>query len=170
MMVCKRTIIVAAAGLSVCNAAWADHVDMRIVRDYPAGTPAVAHIHAWLQQQSRLGTQPRQAPPPAAAAALGAVRISTASFDRPLNTRVDNISNAAPLPARGQPRDDITIDACNTGRRYRWVYSWEQSGQSAAWQLRSYRLQTVADCQAPPEASMAIDTAAEHDIGVTDRP
>ncbi|WP_234712391.1 hypothetical protein [Xanthomonas citri] len=88
------------------------HVDMRIVRDYPAGTPAVAHIHAWLQQQSRLGTQPRQAPPPADAAALGAVRISTAIFDRPFNTRVDNISNAAPLPARGQPRDDITIDAC----------------------------------------------------------
>lgn len=55
MMVCKRTIIVAAAGLSVCNAAWADHVDMRIVRDYPAGTLAVAHIHAWLQQQSRRG-------------------------------------------------------------------------------------------------------------------
>ncbi|MCC8565400.1 hypothetical protein [Xanthomonas citri] len=98
------------------------------------------------------------------------MRISTAIFDRPLNTRVDNISNAAPLPARGQPRDDITIDACNTGRRYHWVYSWEQSGQSAAWQLRSYRLQTVTDCQAPPEASMAIDTAAEHDIGVTDRP
>ncbi|MCF5939433.1 hypothetical protein L2221_16150 [Xanthomonas perforans] len=85
MMVCKRTVMVAAmaAGLLVCHAAWADHVDMRIVRDYPAGTPAIAQIHAWLQQQSRLGTQPRQTPPPADAAALGAVRISTAIFDRP---------------------------------------------------------------------------------------
>lgn len=143
-----------AAGLLVCNAAWADHVDMRIVRDYPAGTPAIAQIHAWLQQQSRLSTQPRQTPPPADAAALGPVRISTAIFDRPLNTRADTASNAAPLPARGQPRDEITIDACNTGKRYRWVYAWEQSGASAAWQLRSYRLQTVTDCQVVPEEPM----------------
>ncbi|MGV7167582.1 hypothetical protein ACDI35_21215 [Xanthomonas axonopodis pv. cajani] len=172
MMICKRTVMVAAmaAGLLVCNAAWADHVDMRIVRDYPASTPAIAQIHAWLQQQSRLGTQPGQTPPPADAAALGAVRISTAIFDRPLNTRADDISNAAPLPARGQTRDEITIDACTAGQRHRWVYSWEQSGRSAAWQLRSYRLQTATDCQVPPEQSMAIGTAAEHGVGVTDKP
>lgn len=152
----KKSLIVSTmvAGALMCTSALADHVDMRIVRDYPAGTPAIAQIHAWLQQQSRLSTQPRQTPPPADAAALGPVRISTAIFDRPLNTRADTASNAAPLPARGQPRDEITIDACNTGKRYRWVYAWEQSGASAAWQLRSYRLQTVTDCQVVPEEPM----------------
>ncbi len=154
MMVCKRTVNLAAmaAGLLVCNAAWADHVDMRIVRDYPAGTPAIAQIHAWLQQQSRLGTQPGQTPP-ADAAALGAVRISTAIFDRPLNTRADNISNAAPLPARGQPRDEITIDACNAGQRHRWVYFWEQSGRSAA---MAAALLPATDGNRLPSAARAI--------------
>lgn len=144
----KQTLIVSAmaAGLLVCNAAWADHVDMRIVRDYPAGTPAIAQIHAWLQQQSRLSTQPRQTPPPADAAALGTVRISTAIFDRPLNTRADTASNAAPLPVRGQPRDEITIDACHAKTRYRWVYAWDAA---AIWQLRSYRQTTVPDCTTP---------------------
>ncbi|PPU68956.1 hypothetical protein [Xanthomonas pisi] len=152
----KQTWMVSAmaAGLLVCNAAWADHVDMRIVRDHPAGTPAIAQIHAWLQQQSRLPTQPRQTPPPADAAALGSVRISTVIFDRPLNTRADTASTAAPLPVRGKPRDEISVDACNAGKRYRWVYAWEQSGASAAWQLRSYRLQTVTDCQVAPEEPM----------------
>ncbi len=39
MMAWKRTVVVVAmaASLLVCNAAWADHVDMRIVRDDPAG-------------------------------------------------------------------------------------------------------------------------------------
>ncbi|RBK96773.1 hypothetical protein BRN38_13225, partial [Xanthomonas oryzae pv. oryzae] len=43
MMVWKQTVIVAAmaAGLLVGNAAWADHMDMCIVRDDPAGTPAI---------------------------------------------------------------------------------------------------------------------------------
>ncbi|AXQ73578.1 hypothetical protein BXU03_00105 [Xanthomonas oryzae pv. oryzae] len=100
----KQTVIVAAmaAGLLVGNAAWADHMDMCIVRDDPAGTPAIPQIHAWLQPQARRMTQPRQTSPPADAAALGAVRISTAIFDRPLNTRADTASKAAPLPARGQ--------------------------------------------------------------------
>lgn len=104
MMVWKQTVIVAAmaAGLLVGNAAWADHMDMCIVRDDPAGTPAIPQIHAWLQPQARRMTQPRQTSPPADAAALGAVRISTAIFDRPLNTRADTASKAAPLPARGQ--------------------------------------------------------------------
>ncbi|QBG90400.1 hypothetical protein [Xanthomonas oryzae] len=153
MMVWKRTLIVAAmaAGLLVGNAAWADHMDMRIVRDDPAGTPAIPQIHAWLQQQARRMTQPRQTSPPADAAALGAVRISTAIFDRPLNTRADTASKAAPLPARGQPRDEISIDACHAGQRDRWVYVWEQAGASAAWQLRSHRQHMATDCHVPSE-------------------
>ncbi|UWI56860.1 hypothetical protein [Xanthomonas oryzae] len=153
MMVWKRTLIVAAmaAGLLVGNAAWADHMDMRIVGDDPAGTPAITQIHAWLQQQARLMTQPRQTSPPADAAALGAVRISTAIFDRQLNTRADTASKAAPLPARGQPRDEISIDACHAGQRNRWVYVWEQAGARAAWQLRSQRQHMATDCQVPSE-------------------
>ncbi|OAX88582.1 hypothetical protein A7D16_10555 [Xanthomonas nasturtii] len=173
MRMWKRKMMASAisAGLLVCSAAWADHVDMRIVRDYPAGSPAIAKIHAWLQQQSRLSTQPRQTPPPAAAAALGPVRISTALFDRPLSTRADTATNTAPLPVRGQPRDEISIDACNAGQRYRWVYAWAQAGASAAWQLRSYRQQTVADCQVPAEEPIPIETAARHDaVGVADKP
>lgn len=69
-MVWKQTVIVAAmaAGLLVGNAAWADHMDMCIVRDDPAGTPAIPQIHAWLQPQARRMTQPgkhrRQPMPP----------------------------------------------------------------------------------------------------------
>ncbi|MBB3833983.1 MULTISPECIES: hypothetical protein [Xanthomonas] len=153
----KQTLIVLAmaVGLLVCNAALADHVDMRIVRDYPAGTPAIAQIHAWLQRQSRLPTQPRKTPPPADAAALGSVRISTAIFDRPLNTRADTASNVAPLPARGQPRDEITIDACNGDQQYHWVYVWAETAATAAWQLRSYQQKTVADCKSSPNAAPA---------------
>ncbi|WP_256725101.1 hypothetical protein, partial [Xanthomonas oryzae] len=153
MMVWKQTVIVAAmaAGLLVGNAAWADHMDMCIVRDDPAGTPAIPQIHAWLQPQARRMTQPRQTSPPADAAALGAVRISTAIFDRPLNTRADTASKAAPLPARGQQRDEINIDACHAGQRDRWVSVWEQPGASAAWQMRSHRQHRATDCQVPSE-------------------
>ncbi|NYI17112.1 hypothetical protein FHR53_000868 [Xanthomonas arboricola] len=153
----KRMVSVSAmmAGLLLCSAAWADHVDMRIVRDYPAGSPAIAKIHAWLQQQSGLSTQPRQTPPPADAAALGPVRIGTALFDRPLSTRADTASNVAPLPARGQLRDEITIDACNGDQQYHWVYVWAETAATAAWQLRSYQQKTVADCKASPNAAPA---------------
>ncbi|MCC4585523.1 hypothetical protein LL962_00080 [Xanthomonas sp. NCPPB 1067] len=155
----KQTSTVSAmvAGLLVCNAAWADHVDLRSVRDYPAGAPAIAQIHGWLLQQSRASDQPRQVPPPATPAGLGAVRVSRVSFDNPLGTRTDAASDAVPLPARGRPRDEIAIDACNAGQRYRWVYTW-QHAKRPAWHLRAYRQQTVADCKTFPELPIAFGT------------
>lgn len=140
MMAWKQMVTASTmmAGLLACNAAWADHVDMRIVRDYPAGSPAIAQIHTWLQQQSRLSTQPKQMPPPASAAELGAVRTSMTSFDNPLGTRTDAAGNAAPLPAHGKPRDVVSVEACHAGTRYRWDYVW-QTATPSGWRLQSYR-------------------------------
>ncbi|MEA9589680.1 hypothetical protein VC279_20420 [Xanthomonas sp. WHRI 10064A] len=154
----KQALVFSAtvACLLACNVARAD-VDLHVVRDYPAGTAATAQIHSWLLQQSRLKTQPRQIAPPASAADLGAIRISTALFDRPLGTRTDAAGEAAPLPVRGQPRDEVTIDACNAGQRYRWVYEWQQT-PAAAWQLRSYHQKSVADCKAPLDEPMPSGT------------
>ncbi|WP_160291564.1 hypothetical protein [Xanthomonas vesicatoria] len=147
-----------AACLLACNVAKADHVDMRIVHDYPVGAPAIAQIHAWLLQQSRQSGQTRQMPPPAAAD-LGAVRVSTAFVGRPVGTRID-AARAVPVPMQGQPRDEVTIDACNGGQRYRWVYVWPET-PAAAWQLRTYQMKTVADCAAPPDEAMPLTSAAK---------
>ncbi|WP_372392409.1 hypothetical protein ACCQ05_21140 [Xanthomonas sp. NCPPB 3582] len=148
-------------GLLACGAVWADHVDLRIVRDYPAGSPAIAQIHGWLLQQSRSSDQPRQMPPPATVTGLGDVRVSAASFDNPLGTRTDAAPDAAPLPVSGRPRDEITIDACNAGQRYRWVYAWQQVNGAAAWQLRSYRQTTVADCKTSADEPVPAEAGAK---------
>ncbi|WOB26577.1 MULTISPECIES: hypothetical protein [Xanthomonas] len=157
----KQALVFSAtvACVLACNVARADHMDMRIVHDYPAGAPAIAQIHAWLLQQPRPSGQTRQMPPPAAAD-LGTVRVSTVLFDRPVGTRIDAATAAVPLPSQGRPRDEVTIDACNAGQRHRWVYVWQQT-PAAAWQLRTYQMKTVADCAAPPDAAMPLTSAAK---------
>ncbi|MEA5125375.1 hypothetical protein [Xanthomonas floridensis] len=147
--------------LLACSAAWADHMDLHIVRDYPAGSPAIVQIHGWLLQQSRSSDQPRQMPPPATVAGLGDVRVSTASFDNPLGTHTDAAHDAAPLPVSGRPRDEITIDACKAGQRYRWVCAWQPVNRAAAWQLRSYRQTTVADCKTSPAEPLLSEAGAQ---------
>lgn len=134
--------VIGAQAVAVAAAPATEQAQLRVIRTFPADSPAVSQVHRWL-----LG-QPAKMRPPATAAALGQVRTSYVMHAsdparRALLTRTD-----VAFPERGQTGDAVTIDSCAGDTRLHWTYRWDATSAQAGWQLQASELERVPDCTA----------------------
>lgn len=120
----------ATGAQAVAAAPATEQAQLRVIRTFPADSPAVSQVHRWLLEQ------PAKMRPPATAAALGQVRTSYVMHAsdparRALLTRTD-----VAFPERGQTGDAVSIDSCAGDTRLHWTYRWDATS-AHGWQLQA---------------------------------